>query len=61
MQIPTIRLSEASQKAAKNIINASKSKTTIGQQMQMANYYAYLHSPKNAPNDSISYAKTLLG
>ena len=61
MQIPTVKLSESSQKAAKNIINASKKKTTICQQMQMANYYAYLHSPKNAQNDSINYAKTLLG
>ena len=60
MQVPTIKLSEASQRAAKMIINASKKETTAGQQMQMASYYAYLHSPKNAVKDKIDYAKVIM-
>ena len=60
MQVPTIKLSEASQRAAKMIINASKKETTTCQQMQMASYYAYLHSPKNAVKDKIDYAKVIM-
>lgn len=59
MQVPTIQLSEASQRAAKMIINASKKETTAGQQMQMASYYAYLHSPKQANKDVVDFAKVL--
>lgn len=61
MQIPTIKLSEASQATAKKIIKASKKKTTAGQQMQMANYYAFLHSKMNAANDIKNYARILIG
>lgn len=61
MQIPTISLSQVDQKAAANIIKASKKKTTIGQQMIMANYYAFLHSKKNAVSNAENYAKLLLG
>ena len=59
MQVPTIKLSEVSQTAAKKIIEASKKQTTIPQQMQMASYYAYLHSPKQANKDVVDFAKVL--
>ena len=60
MQVPTIELSEVSQIAAKKIIEASKKQTTISQQMQMANYYAFLHSPKQANKDVVNFAKILV-
>lgn len=61
MQIPTVKLSDISKNAVKNILEASKNKTSIGEQMKMANYYAYLHSEKVAKTDKTNYAKILLG
>ena len=61
MQIPTIKLSDASQKAAKRIIKTSKNKTSLGEEMKMANYYAFLHSKKNIITDKTDFAKLLLG
>ena len=60
MQVPTIKLSESSKIAAKKIINGSKQKTTLCTQMQMASYYAFLHSEKNAANDVLNFAKNLI-
>ena len=59
MQVPTINLSEVSQSAAKKIIEASKKQTSIQQQLQMANYFAFLHSPKQANKDVVDFAKIL--
>lgn len=61
MQIPAINLSELDQKVAAKIISESKKKTTIGQQMLMANYYAFLHSKKNIVSSKENCAKLLLG
>lgn len=61
MQVPTIKLSDAGQKAAKRILNASKQKTNLGEEMKMASYYAFLHSENNAIKDKTNYAKLLLG
>ena len=61
MKIPSVTLSEVSRNAAKRILAASKDEKNICQQMQMANYYAFLHSENSCKNDSINYAKMLLG
>ena len=61
MQVPTIKLSDASQKAAKRIIDASKKKTNLGEEMKMASYYAYLHSENHINSDKTNFAKLLLG
>ena len=61
MQIPTVKLSEATQATFKKILKASKEKKTFGQQMQMASYYAFLHSEKQAKTDTTYYAKILMG
>ncbi len=60
MQIPTIKLSEASQATAKAIVKASKSKTNTGQQMQLASYFAFLHSVNNAKTDYADFAKIIM-
>ena len=58
MQVPIVQLSQSSQTAIKKILNASKEKTTLCRQIQMTNYYAFLHSKPQA--DKIDYAKLLL-
>ena len=58
MKIPSVKLSQASQIASERIMKESKKKHSIGEQMVMANYYAYLHSKSEV--DKIDYAKTLL-
>ena len=58
MQVPSIKLSQFSQTAAKKIIKASKNKTDIGQQAHMANYYAFLHSQPE--KDKLVCAKLLM-
>ena len=61
MKIPPLALSNVSQSAAKRILAASKNEKNICQQMQMANYYAFLHSKNCCENDCTNYAKMLLG
>lgn len=61
MKVPTIQLSKSSQSAVQKIIKASKTKVTLGQQMELASYYTYLHSKNNLANDSKNFARTLLG
>jgi len=61
MKIPTVQLSESSQAAVRKIIKASKEKPTLDQQMEMASYYAYLHSQNNIANDAKNFARILLG
>ena len=61
MQVQTVKLSQLSQSTANKILKASKSRATLGQQLQMANYYAYLHSEKTAKTDIKTSAKILLG
>jgi len=46
-------------RAIYKILQQSKKKNTIGEQMKMANYYAYLQT--QSQNDNINYAKLLLG
>ena len=60
MQVPTIKLSEVSKNSAKIIINASKQKTTLGTQVHLADYYAFLHFPQNAASDVKNFAKNLI-
>lgn len=61
MRIPQAQLSEASKATVKKILKASKKRTTVCQQMQMANYYAYLHSKQQLAKDTENYAKLALG
>lgn len=61
MKVPTIQLSKSSLSAVQKIIKASKTKVTLGQQMELASYYTYLHSKNNLPNDSKNFARILLG
>ena len=59
MHVPKVQISQVSQQALERIIKESKKPTTIGNQIFMTNYYAYLHN-KSAANDK-NYAKLLLG
>ena len=58
MQVPIVKLSESKQTIINNIVKASKEKTTCGQQMLMANYYAFLNSKNEA--DKLNIPKLLI-
>ena len=61
MHVPSIKISETTQATMQKIINVTKQnkKLTIGEQMNLASFYAYLKNGEK--NDLANHAKLSLG
>jgi len=59
MNIPKIDTINSNTRAMSKILQQSKCKNTIGEQIKMSNYYAYLQS--KSKNNDTNFAKLLLG
>ena len=61
MNIPKVTLFNSSELTAQKIISAAKKKTSISEQINMADFYTYLKSAKNIKNEEKLNNKLLFG